>query len=187
MKRILLHPLVLVGSLVGGCSTRSIDDGAVATGESGTSDGEAPETTDNVSETGVIEPCPEGTERCGDTCSSLRDDAFNCGECGRECPLAPYSPASCDFWGECEPASGPCVHPGDGIPNCEALCNTVGQHCARARHSIWFSSDPDASCDHKTTATSAYDAACDDPFAWDKIGGFGDPAVAARCICTNNP
>lgn len=177
-----------LGLLVCGCPDRPVDnDGAGEPTTTSASEGTGSGTTDGEGASGALEPCLGGLVRCGDDCVDLQYDSFNCGECGRVCPLAEHSPWSCTWDGQCPPTLGPCIHLDDEIPHCEALCNSVGQHCADTHHVYWFSSQEGATCGHKTTSTTTvYDMACDAPFDWDKVGGFAEPVVAARCKCTND-
>ena len=191
--------LVVVGLIGAGCSRRPVVDGEGGGGEGTTTTATTEsmsvsesETTDGESATGALEPCPpEGPDvsneltRCGGECVALAIDAENCGECGHVCPLAEYWLNGACRDHECAPTLGPCVRPDDAIPNCEALCNTVGQHCAGDWHNIWFSNQDEASCNDKTSSSITYDAPCNAPFEWDRIGTWGHPAVGARCTCTN--
>ena len=35
--------------------------------------------------------CPDGLQRCGDTCLDLENDLLNCGGCGHQCPPEAYA------------------------------------------------------------------------------------------------
>ena len=185
-----LGPKVFIASLLllpAGCTDRPAVATATASQETMDESADSSSTGEEESATGALEPCPEGYTRCGDRCTELvAGDAWNCGECGRACPLAEYSPGACVWPGECVPSYSPCVHPEDDAPHCDAVCNSVGQRCARESHTVWYSSQEGASCSYRVTGSSSYDAPCDAPFEWDRLGGFLEPVVGAVCICTND-
>jgi hypothetical protein len=42
--------------------------------------------TDSPTETDKAPACPDGEEKCGDSCTDLLSDPDNCGECSKKCP-----------------------------------------------------------------------------------------------------
>jgi formylglycine-generating enzyme required for sulfatase activity len=83
--------------------------------------------------------CPSGQERCGSACVTLRNDAANCGACGRVCSAPGAASACVDgacVMTTCMAGLGDCDR--EASNGCETNLGASAMHCGRCGNACSF-------------------------------------------------